>query len=128
MLSTENDKFLSLRLFCLLCVTQKLSDSDIKSFWRKYVHEFGYKQCFAYDNLINAGFIQESSQSFASALPNRLIKIPKFERNNFYSNANKLRQIPSDPDKIDVNRPTCCSYVFGARTFPDSPNGEHVAE
>lgn len=115
-ITTENDKLLSLRLFCLMSITQKLSDGEIKSFWRKYLNEFGLKYSYVYDNLINAGFISESTG--LSSLSTKIIKIPMFEKNNFYTNANKLKQVPNDPSKIDLKFPTCCSYVYGGIYLP----------
>lgn len=116
MLTSENNEFASLRLFCLMCITQRLSESEIKSFWKKYLHEFGYKYSFAYDNLISAGFLPDPN--VATSLPNKIIKIPIFDRNNFYTNLSKLKQIPADPEKIDLKHPTCCSYVFGGTYIP----------
>lgn len=116
LLTVENNEFTSLRLFCLLCITQKLSESEIKSFWKKYLHEFGYKYAFALDNLIAAGFIQENQSP--AVLPMKIMKMPRFSTNNFYTTANKLKQIPSDPEKIDPKHPTCCSYVFGGAYIP----------
>lgn len=116
MLTSENNASASLRLFCLMCVTQKLSESEVKSFWKKFLHEFGYKYSFAYDNLISAGFLPEAT--VATSLPNKLIKMPIFDRNNFYTNLNKLKQIPADPEKVDLKHPTCCSYVFGGTYIP----------
>lgn len=115
LISSENNEFVSLRLFCLMCITQRLSESEIKTFWKKYLHEYGYKHSFAYDNLISAGFVTETT---TNSLPNKIIKMPLFDRNNFYTNLNKLKQMPADPDKIDLKHPTCCSYVFGGTYIP----------
>lgn len=115
-ITTENNSLISLRLFCLMSVTQKLSENEIKSFWKKYLNEFGLKYAFVYDNLRNANFISKSTNT--SNLPTKLMKIPIFEKNNFYINANKLKQVPSDPSKIDSKFPTCCSYVFGGIYTP----------
>lgn len=116
MITTENDKYLSLRLFCLMSVTQKFSDSEVKTFWKKYINEYGFKYSFAYDNLTNAGFIPDLGA--ASNLSMKIMKIQIFEKNNFYANANKLKQVPSDPHKIDLKFPTCCSYVYGGIYIP----------
>lgn len=115
-ITTENDKYYSLRLFCLMLITQKLSESEIKSFLKKYLNEFGLNYSFVYDNLLSAGFLAESSG--ISNLSSKIIKIPIFEKNNFYTNVNKLKQVPSDPSKIDLKFPTCCSYVYGGIYLP----------
>lgn len=109
----ENDKLLSLRLLCLLCVTQKLSESEIKTFVTKFCHEFGYNYGFLYNNLLKMGFFTQEP-----TLQGKLIKIPNIFTNNFFINANKLKQIPAQLDLIDVKSPTCMSYVFGGCYIP----------
>ncbi|RZC36920.1 vacuolar protein sorting-associated protein 33B [Asbolus verrucosus] len=115
-LCTEDDKFVSLRLFCLLCVTQKLNENEIKSFWRKFLHQFGYKYGLAYRYLINANFIPEASSTSGNLQAK--IRLPKFVNREFYTNASKFKQIPPNPEKIDLKYPTCCSYVFGGSYIP----------
>lgn len=113
LLSIENDKLITLRLFSLLCMTQKLTESEIKQFWLKYLQHYGFQCDFAYHNLIRAGFIQETDPP-----ANKILKIPKFQTNNFYTNAKLLRQIPPDPKKNSLKYPTCASYVFGGIYIP----------
>lgn len=116
-ITTENNILLSLRLFCLMSVTQKLTDSEINSFWNEFVNQFGMKYSYVYEHLMNANFIPKPSNA-TNLLPTKLMKIPMFERNNFYINANKLKQVPNDPSKIDFKCPTCCSYVYGGLYIP----------
>lgn len=111
-ITTENDKIFSLRLFCLLSITQKLTESEIKTFWSQYLSEFGFKYAYVYDNLTNANFIPKFATNTLN-LPTKIMKISMFEKNNFYANASKLKQMPNDPSKIDFKCPTCCSYVYG---------------
>ncbi|CAG9773107.1 unnamed protein product [Ceutorhynchus assimilis] len=111
-LTTENDMLLSLRLFCLISITQCLSETEIKSFWRKFLHQFGYSYGFAFNNLTTLGFIEDYT-------PGKLnLKLPKFASSNFYTNAKNLRQIPADPDNVNLNHPTCASYVYGGAYIP----------
>ncbi|KAF2899103.1 hypothetical protein ILUMI_07074 [Ignelater luminosus] len=119
-LVTENDRILTLRLMCLMAVTQKLSDSEMRSFWNKFYNEFGYSAGFVHNNLCKAGFLTEGSPSTTNLpnLPNIVSKLPKLLTNDFYINANKLKQIPNDPSKINLKAPTCCSYVFGGNYIP----------
>lgn len=114
--ATENDKLLSLRLFCLMSVTQKLTEGEIKNFWTQYLNEFGFKYTYVYDNLTNANFITKSTST--TNLSTKIIKMSMFEKNNFYTNASKLKQLPTDPNKIDFKFPTCCSYVYGGLYVP----------
>ncbi|GJQ68939.1 Vps33B [Trypoxylus dichotomus] len=109
----ENDKFLSLRLLCLLCVTQKLSESDIKNFITKFCQEFGYNYGFLYNNLLKMEFFTPEP-----TLQGKLTKLSNIFVNNFYINANKLKQIPTQPENVDVKSPTCMSYVFGGCYIP----------
>lgn len=51
-------------------------------------------------------------------LQGKLIKLPNIFLNNFYINANKLKQIPTQPENVDVKSPTCMSYVFGGCYIP----------
>lgn len=110
-LCVEDDPCVTLRLFCLLCVTQKLTESEIKTFWRKFLHQFGFSYSSAYRYLINANFIPE----FTSSTKIRLLK---FATKEFYTNANKFKQIPINPEKINLKFPTCASYVFGGIYIP----------
>jgi hypothetical protein len=111
-LCVEDNVHVSLRLFCLLSVTQKLSESEVKTFWRKFLHQFGFSYSFAYRYLINANFIAEPAPT------NSKIRLPKFVTKEFYTNANKLKQIPPNPEKINLKFPTCASYVFGGVYIP----------
>ncbi|KAK4872872.1 hypothetical protein RN001_014901 [Aquatica leii] len=119
-LCTENNKHVALRLMCLMCITQKLSDGEIRTFWNKFLHEFGYYYGFLHNNLIKAGFLSDEATSTTSLpnLPNIVSKLPRLLSKDFYVNANKLKQIPSDPNKINLKAPTCCSYVFGGNYIP----------
>lgn len=118
LLVTENDKLVTLRLFCLLCVTQLLTESEVKPFWRKYLHQFGFGYGFAYHNLINSGFISEQEKNTSTLnIPSKL-KIPKFSSSNFYTWAKNLKQIPPDPENINLKFPSCPSYVFGGNYIP----------
>ncbi|KAL3276543.1 hypothetical protein HHI36_011918 [Cryptolaemus montrouzieri] len=109
----ENNELVSLRLFCLLLVTQELSENEINQFWGKFLHHFGYKYGYVLQNLTNAGMISDSRTTI-NKFGN--IKIPKFSSKQFYSVANRLKQIPSH--KIDYQHPTCPSYVFRGAYIP----------
>lgn len=110
--AAENCKQLSLRVMCLMACTQKLSESEVKSFLTKFAHQFGYKFNFVYRNLVQAGFLNEQPGGGLSKM------IPRLTSSNFYTNANKLKQVPSDPAKISMKSPTCCSYVFNGLYIP----------
>lgn len=117
LLATENDKYVTLRLFCLLAITQTLSESEIDSFLDKYFCQFGYSH--VYYNLVKAGILAEPYEEQLSNLNiHSKIKIPRFSSNFFYSTTKNLKQIPSDPDQIDLKHPTCPSYVFGGTYIP----------
>ncbi|KAF5280706.1 hypothetical protein FQR65_LT15016 [Abscondita terminalis] len=116
-LCTENNIYISLRLMCLMCLTQELSDSEMQMFWNKFLHEFGYCYGFVPSNLAKAGFLSDEVAS-SSSLPNIVSKLPRLLSKDFYVNASKLKQMPSDPSKVNLKSPTCCSYVFGGNYIP----------
>ncbi|CAH0553557.1 unnamed protein product [Brassicogethes aeneus] len=116
-LVTENDPYTSLRLLCLISITQTLSDSEIQSFRRKYLQQFGYKNGYTFHNLVTCGFISEPAQS-TSKLPTKILKFPKFNSKNFYTNAKNIKQIINEPEKVNLKYPTCASYVFGGLYIP----------
>lgn len=114
-LSTENDKIASLRLICLMAVTQTLSETEINNLLYKYLLEFGFKYGYVYNNLRRALFVVNAP---IESLSNKIVQLPKLLSNNFYSNATKLRQIPKDASKVDLKNPSCSSYVFGGCYVP----------
>lgn len=118
LLVMENNKYITLRLLCLLAITQTISETEFKNFWHKYLRHFGFQYGFAYNNLINTGFLPEAVPTVGGlTIPSKL-KLPKFSSSNFYVTAKNLKQIPPDPDKIDLKHPTSPSYVFGGNYIP----------
>ncbi|XP_050303716.1 vacuolar protein sorting-associated protein 33B [Anthonomus grandis grandis] len=118
-LLSENDMLSSLRLFCLISITQTLSEKEVNSFRRKFIHQFGFYG-FAFKTLEKLGILNEPNLSLGSInISGKLnLKLPKFISSNFYVNAKNLRQIPTDPDNINLHHPTCASYVFGGAYIP----------
>lgn len=116
--TTENNKKISLRLMCLMAITQKLTDTEIQNFCNKFFLEYGYNYGYIYNNLKRANFIEKSSKDFL--MTNKFLNISKLtiSSSNFYNNTIKFKQIPKDPLKIDLKTPTCCSYVFSGLYIP----------
>lgn len=113
----ENSELMSLRLFCLMLITQNLNDSEINMFWEKFLHQFGFKYSYVLQNLINAGIISDSRNSSAGSLfPN--FWLPRLATSQFNLVANRLKQIPPDKNIIDLKYPTCPSYVFRGTYIP----------
>ncbi|XP_075979309.1 vacuolar protein sorting 33B [Anticarsia gemmatalis] len=110
----------SLRLMCLLSLTQSLTYDEYNALVTKYLLAFGHKYLYIFNNLINAGLlIQPSSPKLSlniniSNLGNLSDRLPKWQ-NEFQSNANKLKQLPSQPDKVGKSSP---SYVFNGGYIP----------
>lgn len=108
----------SLRLMCLLSLTQGLSYDEYNSLISKYLLAFGYKYLYVFNNLINAGLlVQPSSPKLSlniSNLGNLSDRLPKWQT-EFQSAASKLKQLPSQPDKIGKSSP---SYVFNGGYVP----------
>ncbi|KAJ0175332.1 hypothetical protein K1T71_009473 [Dendrolimus kikuchii] len=108
----------SLRLMCLLSLTQGLSYDEYNTLVNKYLLAFGYKYLYVFNNLINAGLlVQPSSPKLSlniSNLGNLSERLPKWQ-NEFQNTANKLKQLPSQPDKVGKSSP---SYVFNGGYVP----------
>lgn len=108
----------SLRLMCLLSLTQGLSYDEYNSLISKYLIAFGYKFLYVFNNLIRAGLlIQPSSPKLSlniTNLGNLSDRLPKWQ-NEFQSTASKLKQLPSQPDHIRKSSP---SYVFNGGYIP----------
>ncbi|XP_049871918.1 vacuolar protein sorting-associated protein 33B [Pectinophora gossypiella] len=115
---TEIHIYNSLRLMCLLSLTQGLSYDEYNSLVNKYLLAFGYKFLYVFNNLINAGLlVQPSSPKLSlniSNLGNLSDRLPKWQ-NEFQSTASKLKQLPSQPDKVGKSSP---SYVFNGGYVP----------
>ncbi|KAJ8918020.1 hypothetical protein NQ315_011473 [Exocentrus adspersus] len=118
LLVTENNEYVTLRLFCLLAITQKLSESEVKNFWHKYLQQFGFEKGFGFFNLVKAGIITEPVQGSGTLNLQNKIKLPKFTSSDFYVNTKNLKQVPADPDKVNLKYPTCASYVYGGAYIP----------
>lgn len=118
LLVIENDKLISLRLFCLMSIAQTLNESEIKLFWRKYLHQFGFHLGFAYDNLVNVGFVSESTQNSGTLNITGKLKITKCSTSNFHVLAKNLKQIIPDTEMINLKYPICPSYVYGGTYIP----------
>lgn len=108
----------SLRLMCLLSLTQSLTYDEYNTLVTKYLLAFGYKYLYVFNNLVNAGLlVQPSSPKLSlniSNLGNLSDRLPKWQ-NEFQSNANKLKQLPSQADKDSKSSP---SYVFNGGYIP----------
>ncbi|KAL4713794.1 hypothetical protein ACJJTC_012311 [Scirpophaga incertulas] len=108
----------SLRLMCLLSLTQGLTYDEYNSLVSKYLLAFGYKYLYVFNNLVNAGLlVQPSSLKLSlsiSNLGNLSDRLPKWQ-SGFQSTANKLKQLPTQPDKVGDSSP---SYVFNGGYVP----------
>lgn len=104
----------SLRLMCLLSLTQGLSYEEYNSLVSKYLLAFGYQFLYVFNNLLKAGLLVQptSPKLTLSNLGNLSDRLPKWQ-NEFQTIANKLKQLPSKSD--DGRSP---SYVFNGGYVP----------
>ncbi|XP_072937914.1 vacuolar protein sorting-associated protein 33B [Epargyreus clarus] len=106
----------SLRLMCLLSLTQGLSYEEYNSLVSKYLLAFGYKYLYVFNNLVNAGLlVQPSSPKLSlniSNLGTLSERLPKWQT-TFQTTANKLKQLPSQTDTGKSP-----SYVFNGGYVP----------
>lgn len=116
--ATDIHIYNSLRLMCLLSLTQGLSYEEYNTLINKYLLAFGHKFLYVFNNLIQAGLlVQPSSTKLTlniSNLSNLSERLPKWQ-NTFQNIANKLKQLPSNNDKFDKTSP---SYVFNGGYVP----------
>ncbi|CAK1542394.1 unnamed protein product [Leptosia nina] len=105
----------SLRLMCLLSLTQGLSYDEYNLLISKYLLAFGYKFLYIFNNLINAGLlVQPSSPKLSlniSNLSNLSDRLPKWQ-NSFQTTATKLKQLP----QTEVGN--SAGYVFNGSYVP----------
>ncbi|CAG9566383.1 unnamed protein product [Danaus chrysippus] len=111
---TDVHMYNSLRLMCLLSLTQGLSYEEYNSLVHKYLLAFGYKFLYVFNNLITSGLlIQPSSPKLSlSNLSNLSDRLPKWQT-EFQTVANKLKQLPTKSD--NGKSP---SYVFNGGYIP----------
>lgn len=112
---TESE-YMSLRLICLMSLTQRMSADEFHNFKVQYLQTHGYKYLYVFDNLINCGLVQEPVLTKLSALSLSLPNIGT--KKDFYSVASKLKLVPQKPEQVNVRAPTCPSYVFGGSYIP----------
>ncbi|CAH2258731.1 jg5409 [Pararge aegeria aegeria] len=112
---TDIHMYNSLRLMCLLSLTQGLSYEEYNSLVNKYLLAFGYKFLYIFNNLVTAGLLVQPSSPKLSLtnLGNFSERLPKWQ-NEFQTIANKLKQLPSK-SKHDGTSP---SYVFNSGYVP----------
>ncbi|XP_068622613.1 vacuolar protein sorting-associated protein 33B [Battus philenor] len=107
----------SLRLMCLLSLTQGLSYDEYNNLVNKYLLAFGYNFLYVFHNLLNSGLlVQPSSPKLSlniSNLGNLSDRLPKWQ-NSFQTMAGKLKQLPSQMDKSKMSP----SYVFNNSYVP----------
>ncbi|CAF4861362.1 unnamed protein product [Pieris macdunnoughi] len=112
---TDIHVYNSLRLMCLLSLTQGLSYDEYNSLVSKYLLAFGYKFLYVFNNLISAGLlVQPSSPKLSlniSHLSNLSERLPKWQT-AFQNTANKLKQLPQTESE---NSP---GYVFNGSYIP----------
>ncbi|KAG7300096.1 hypothetical protein JYU34_015635 [Plutella xylostella] len=115
----------SLRLMCLLSLTQGLSYDEYNNLVTKYLLAFGHKFMYVFSNLVNAGLlVQPATPRLSLNIP---IGIPNLStitnlsdhltkwQNTFQTTAYKLKQLPSQPEKVGEASP---SYVFNGGYVP----------
>lgn len=101
---------MSLRLLCLISLTQTLSWDEFNSLKLQYLHQNGYNLLYIFQNLLSAGLLLQPTK--------QTISLPIGSKKEFYSLASKLKLIPQTPEKLNVRSPTCPSYVFGSNYIP----------
>lgn len=104
---------ISMKLFCLISLTQKLSLDESNSLRLQYLHRIGYQYLHMFHNLNFCGMMPDAVKS---KLPT--LNLPLSGKKDFYYVANKFNLIPPKLEEINVRVPTCPSYVFGGCYIP----------
>ncbi|XP_064549282.1 vacuolar protein sorting-associated protein 33B isoform X1 [Drosophila montana] len=107
LLTTDGQRFNTLRLLCLLHLCAGVAPEELQSFARNYCNMFGHRELRVFQQLAQAGLLpvlvpeRKTSAKLLSNLP-----LPKFQQTEFQANANRLKLLTSC---ADVEQPACGS-------------------
>ncbi|XP_011196960.1 vacuolar protein sorting-associated protein 33B [Zeugodacus cucurbitae] len=134
-LTSDGQKFNTLRLLCLLHLCAGISSDELTQFARNYCNYFGQQHLVIFQQLAMAGLLpmmweEDKANTSVKILSN--LPLPKFQQTEFQANANRLRLMVSttgaEPtnDKSSLGNDnnvlesvgSCPSYVFNNLYIP----------
>ncbi|XP_034117746.2 vacuolar protein sorting-associated protein 33B [Drosophila albomicans] len=130
LLTTDGQRYNTLRLLCLLHLCVGVAPDELQHFARNYCNMFGHRELCVFQQLSQAGLLpalqpeRKSSTKLLSNLP-----LPKFQQTEFQANANRLKLLASSADAeqaaaagVDAAAraasKTCPSFVFNGTYVP----------
>ncbi|XP_014091079.2 vacuolar protein sorting-associated protein 33B [Bactrocera oleae] len=137
LLTSDGQKYNTLRLLCLLHLCAGISGDELSQFARNYCNYFGQQHLVIFQQLAIAGLLpmmweEDKANTSAKILSN--LPLPKFQQTEFQANANRLRLMVSptgaEPTPVNSNAgndtdvgsvacsPNCASYVFNNLYIP----------
>lgn len=138
-LTLHMNKYVALKLLVLFHLTFGMTEDEMTTSIRNYFNAFGFEHLQLVVQLIEAGLLPNSvltTSGNLSAGPSMLMHqqklkskilntLPKLQ-SSFYTNANKLKQIPVEEAKntapevgtARTGQPNCPSYVFNRNYIP----------
>ncbi|KAL7728363.1 hypothetical protein ACLKA6_007455 [Drosophila palustris] len=128
LLTTDGQRFNTLRLLCLLHLCAGVAPDELQGFARNYCNMFGHRELCVFQQLAQAGLLpalQPERKSSAKLLSN--LPLPKFQQTEFQANANRLKLLTSCADAeqsagADASAlpalKSCPSFVFNGTYIP----------
>ncbi|TDG48819.1 hypothetical protein AWZ03_004722 [Drosophila navojoa] len=129
LLTTDGQRFNTLRLLCLLHLCAGVAPEELQSFARNYCNMFGHRELCVFQQLAQAGLLpvlQPERKTSAKLLSN--LPLPKFQQTEFQANANRLKLLTSCADSEQPaaagsasGHPaikSCPSFVFNGMYIP----------
>ncbi|XP_017079979.2 vacuolar protein sorting-associated protein 33B isoform X2 [Drosophila eugracilis] len=128
MLTTDGQRFNTLRLLCLLHHCVGVAPEELQIFARNYCNLFGHQELGVFQQLSQAGLLppllaeKKAPTKLLSNLP-----LPKFQQTEFQANANRLKLLTSCGDGPDGGSSSkgqagalqsCPSFVFNGTYIP----------
>ncbi|KAH8330926.1 hypothetical protein KR067_009070 [Drosophila pandora] len=128
LLTTDGQRFNTLRLLCLLHHCVGVAPEELQMFARNYCNLVGHQELSVFQRLGQAGLLppllpeKKAPTKLLSNLP-----LPKFQQTEFQANANRLRLLTSFGDGQDgggssknqaSNMQSCPSFVFNGTYIP----------
>ncbi|KAL9909167.1 vacuolar protein sorting 33B isoform 1-T1 [Glossina fuscipes fuscipes] len=110
LLTTDPQRYNSLRLLCLLHIWSGVTTDELIRFIRNYCNYFGHKYAGIFDHLAQAGLLPQLvedasalNRTASKLLSNISLNIPKFQQTAFQANAYRLKLMTSSTDNDGDN-------------------------
>lgn len=137
LLTSDGQKYNTLRLLCLLHLCAGISADELSQFARNYCNYFGQQHLVIFQHLTMAGLLPMMWEEDKANTPAKILSnlpLPKFQQTEFQANANRLKLMVSttgaEPAPVNssvgnhtdvgsvASSPNCPSYVFNNLYIP----------